>query len=105
VGAQTAEVPEAPGVFKPGLPLRKTTDDSSYRDTLDLPLGVGTFRDERNARAAYNHLVNIGFSPNYEWYGNYLRVVISGIREGEREHIARRLEAAGFVEVWFREER
>ncbi|MDR1446128.1 MAG: hypothetical protein LBI90_04450 [Treponema sp.] len=50
--------------------------------------------------AVYNRLVEAGFSPNYERYGDYLRVVVSGIREGERENVTRRLGAAG---AWFQE--
>jgi hypothetical protein len=66
---------------------------------------VGAFLDERNAMEAYKRLIDAGFSPSYERYDNYFRVVLSRIRAGEIENVAWRLGAAHFSEVFIREER
>jgi hypothetical protein len=65
---------------------------------------VGAFREERNAIAVYNRLVQAGFTAYYARNQNYRRFGVTGIGEREREDVARRLGAAGFFEVLFREE-
>jgi hypothetical protein len=65
---------------------------------------VGAFLDERNAVEAYRRLVSAGFSPAYERYQNYYRIVLTGIRAREVEDIAWRLGAARFTELLLREE-
>jgi hypothetical protein len=66
---------------------------------------VGSFLDEKNAMVAYKRLVEAGFSPSYEHYNNYFRVVLTRIRAGEIENVAWRLGAAQFSEILLREER
>jgi hypothetical protein len=66
---------------------------------------VGAFLDERNAVEAYRRLTAAGFSPAYERYNDYYRVVLSGIRANEIENVAWRLGAANFSEALLREER
>jgi hypothetical protein len=66
---------------------------------------VGAFLDQRNAVDAYNRLVAAGFTPAYEKYNDYYRVVLTGIRASEIENIAWRLGAANFPEALLREER
>jgi cell division protein FtsN len=66
---------------------------------------VGAFLDERNATEAYRRLAEAGFSPGYERYNEYYRIVLTGIRASEIENIAWRLGAANFPEVLLREER
>jgi rare lipoprotein A len=65
---------------------------------------VGAFLDERNAMDAYRRLTSAGFSPSYERYQNYYRIVLTGIRAGEVDNIAWRLGAANFTELLLREE-
>jgi hypothetical protein len=65
---------------------------------------VGAFLDERNAVDAYRRLASAGFSPAYERYQNYYRIVLTGVRAGEIENIAWRLGAANFTELLLREE-
>jgi rare lipoprotein A len=65
---------------------------------------IGAFLDERNAAAAFDRLRAAGFSPVYERYDRYYRVVLTGIGAADVEGVALRLEAAGFQEVLIREE-
>jgi cell division protein FtsN len=66
---------------------------------------VGAFLDQRNAVDAYNRLAAAGFTPVYEKYNDYYRILLPGIRASEIENIARRLGAANFSEALIREER
>jgi cell division protein FtsN len=66
---------------------------------------VGSFLDQANAVNAFDRLRAAGFSPAYEQYNEYYRVVLTGVRAGEMESIARRLGNANFKEALLREER
>jgi hypothetical protein len=66
---------------------------------------VGAFLSEQNAAEAYRRVAEAGLRPSYERYGDYIRVIISGIRAGDVEALARRLGAANFQEVLIREMR
>jgi hypothetical protein len=68
-------------------------------------LQVGAFTVERNAAHTLNRLKDAGFSPNYERHGQYLRVVLSGVRAADVEGYMERIVRAGFSEIWRREER
>jgi hypothetical protein len=68
-------------------------------------LQVGSYLVERNAARAFARLKEAGFSPNYEQHGQYLRVVLSGIRAADVRAYAERIALAGFGEIWCREER
>jgi hypothetical protein len=67
-------------------------------------LQVGAFSNELNAREAVFRLREVGFDPAYELYGGYCRVVLTGIRAVDVEAIIRRVGAAGFMQVFIREE-
>ena len=74
-------------------------DNSCYR------VQVGAFSSSGLAQQCLSRLLSAGFSPTYEPYGNVTRVVLPGIRAAEVPLIVQRLAAAGFNEVWIREER
>jgi hypothetical protein len=63
---------------------------------------VGAYHNVMNAQAAFSRIVSTGLSPAYEQYGNLYRVVISGVKEYDVPEAARRLEAAGFLDLWVR---
>jgi rare lipoprotein A len=65
---------------------------------------IGAYRSTINAREVFDHLVNAGFNPAYERYGDVYRVVLSGVRAYDMNEVARLLGAAGFREVIIREE-
>jgi hypothetical protein len=65
---------------------------------------VGSYRDTWHAREAFDRLTTVGFSPSYEGYGDYIRVVISGVPAGDMPSVARLLGRAGFTEALIREE-
>jgi hypothetical protein len=66
---------------------------------------VGAFLSEQNAAEAYRRVAGTGLQPSYERYGDYIRVVVSGIRVGDLETVAWRLGGANFSEVLIREMR
>lgn len=67
-------------------------------------LQVGAFSNEVNAREAIFRLREVGFEPAYEFYGGYCRVVITGVRAPDIETVVGRIGAAGFGQVFIREE-
>jgi cell division septation protein DedD len=66
---------------------------------------VGSFSNTGLAQQCFQRLQSAGFSPFYEPYGDMYRVLIIGIRAADMEWVVQRLAAAGFSEVWVREER
>jgi cell division protein FtsN len=68
-------------------------------------LQLGAYSNTGNAAQCFQRLVAAGLSPCYEQYGNLHRVVLSGIRAADVSLIIQRLEAAGFTDVWVRQER
>jgi cell division protein FtsN len=66
---------------------------------------VGAFTSNGLAQQCFARLLSAGFSPAYEPYGNVNRIVLPGIRAADMALIVQRLAAAGFSEVWIREER
>ena len=68
---------------------------------------VGAFSKSDLAQQCFSRLASAGFSPAYEPSpaGNMTRVVLPGIRAADVPLIVQRLAAAGFSEVWIREER
>jgi hypothetical protein len=66
---------------------------------------VGAFSSPGLAQQCFSRLLSAGFSPAYEPYGNVNRIVLPGIRAADMALIVQRLAAAGFNEVWIREER
>jgi cell division protein FtsN len=68
-------------------------------------LQLGSYSSTGNAAQCFQRLISNGFSPCYEQYGNLHRVILPGIRAADTPRIIQRLEAAGFAEVWVRQER
>jgi len=71
---------------------------------------VGSFADTNHAQRSFNQLQSAGFNPffeqfNSEQYGAMCRVVIVGIKAADMASVIQRLEAAGFTDVWLREEK
>ena len=65
---------------------------------------VGSFLDREHAQAAFERLIAAGFTPGYERWNEYYRVVIAGIAAGDLPEVTRRLDIAGFSNPWIREE-
>jgi hypothetical protein len=106
-----ASVPPAPVYPGPPPPLYPAPDQPpAYTPPVPpFPPGffriqVGSYSNADNARSVFNHLSAAGFSPSYERYGSFYRVVIPGIPEREIPDISRRLGAAGFQDIWVRPE-
>ncbi|MDR1899474.1 MAG: SPOR domain-containing protein [Treponema sp.] len=93
-----AAVPAVPAPVPVPAPF-SPSGGSRYR------IQVGAFRGEANAAAAFNRLREAGFSPFYERYGGFYRVVLSGVGAAEVEGVTRRLGDAGFRDILIREER
>jgi rare lipoprotein A len=101
-------VPQIPNtaVIPPPLPLRATFipgippagSGKQYR------LQVGSYKIARYALEAFDKLKALGLSPAYERYGEFYRVVLSGIRAETIPSLAEQLGTAGFLEVLIREE-
>jgi len=65
---------------------------------------VGAFKEIRYAEETYKRLKNAGFNPEYEKYGDFYRVVLSGLKQDDLAFVSERLSRAGFREVVLREE-
>jgi hypothetical protein len=65
---------------------------------------VGAYKLEENAVRALTRLKAAGLNPNYERSGEYLRVVLPGVRAADVNNYAEKIGLAGFGEVWCREE-
>lgn len=81
----------------PGIPPAGT--GKYYR------LQVGSYKAARYALAAFDKLKTLGLTPAYERYGEYYRVVLSGVKAEEVPSLTERLGTAGFPEILIREER
>ncbi|MDR0589894.1 MAG: SPOR domain-containing protein [Spirochaetaceae bacterium] len=100
--------PQNQGAYVPPLiPLRATVipgippagTGKRYR------LQVGSYKAPRYALEAFDKLKDLGLTPAYEQYGEFYRVVLSGVRAEEVPSLADQLGTAGFLEVLIREER
>jgi hypothetical protein len=99
-----ASPPRGPAVSR-GSALSAGITGAAIRPGKVYRLQVGAYKVEKNAAGALNRLKDAGFSPNYEPHGQYLRVVLSGVRAADIKSYAERIGRAGFTEVWCREER
>jgi rare lipoprotein A len=68
-------------------------------------LQVGSFLIAANAVRTLNKLKELGLNPAYEKYGDYTRVIFTGIRANDVSAWAEKLGPAGFPEIWCREEK
>ena len=82
--------------FKPAVPEIPT--GKNYR------LQVGAYRQPEHAVEVFEKLKKAGLSPAYERYGDYYRVVLSGVKQEELKIVSERLGIAGFKEVLVKEE-
>ena len=82
--------------FMPAIPEAPT--GKQYK------IQVGAYRQPEYAIEAFEKLKKAGLNPVYERYGDYCRVVISGLRQEELKTISGKLINAGFKEVMLREE-
>jgi hypothetical protein len=96
--------PARPSVSRSPAPSVKITG-AAPRPGRVYRLQVGAFTVEGNAARALSRLKDAGFNPRYEESGQYLRVVLSGVRAADVKAYAERIGRAGFSEIWCREER
>jgi rare lipoprotein A len=66
---------------------------------------IGSFKEARNALAAFERLKEKGLSPVYERNGDFFRVVLSGIPSKEMAAVLEKVQMAGFNDPLLREER
>jgi hypothetical protein len=64
---------------------------------------VGAFVSKTRADQLFAALENAGFSPAHEKFGNWNRIIISGVRGSEVGGMTRRLGSVGVQTVWLRE--
>jgi cell division septation protein DedD len=64
---------------------------------------VGAFAGKAGADRLFARLRDAGFSPAHEKFGNWNRVVISGVRASDVGDMARRLGSMGIKSIWLRE--
>ena len=113
----TVPYESAPSVRTPDIrvtsPPQQTSDPRFIQVLPRLPdpgsgriyrLQVGAFSNEINARDAVFRLRELGFDPAYELYGGYCRVIITGVRSGDVTAVIQRLGAAGFEQIFIRED-
>ena len=83
-------------------PGNKTPDNKMYR------LQVGAFADTAIAQNCFNRLRSMGMNPACEQcaspYGSLRRIVIPAVAAAQVSPLVQRLEAAGFIDIWIREE-
>ncbi|GHT93406.1 hypothetical protein FACS1894140_6480 [Spirochaetia bacterium] len=65
---------------------------------------VGSFLLAANVTQVFNKLKEAGLNPANEKYGQYTRVVLAGIKADDIALCMEKIDAAGFREVWCREE-
>ncbi|MDR2552261.1 MAG: septal ring lytic transglycosylase RlpA family protein [Treponema sp.] len=85
----------APARIMPAVPA---VGSGNYR------VQVGSFANEFGARQFYDLLQRGGFSPAYERYESYIRVVLARVNAADLPEVARRLGLLGIREVWIRKE-
>ena len=85
------------------IPEINIVSNKTYR------LQIGSYRNSRYASDTFEKLKETGLNPAYERYvdsenGEYLRVVLAGIRGIDVQLAAERIKKAGFKEALIREE-
>ncbi|MDR2403269.1 MAG: SPOR domain-containing protein [Spirochaetaceae bacterium] len=100
----------SPQTLSPQTPFRQGGVSARVLPRMPSPgspgiyaVQVGAFMSERNAAEAYRRVAETGLQPSYERYGDYIRVIVSGVRAADLEAIAMRLGSANFQEVLIRE--
>jgi cell division septation protein DedD len=95
--SQSGAGSSTPAVVKviPRLPVQG--DRKLYK------IQVGAFANKSRADQLFIVLQNAGFSPAHEKFGDWNRVIISGIRGSDVSDVTRRLGSVGVKTVWLRE--
>ena len=65
---------------------------------------VGAYKHPEYAVDAFEKLKRAGLNPAYERFGDYFRVVLTGIKQEELGTVSEKLRIVGFKEVLLREE-
>jgi cell division protein FtsN len=74
-------------------PVSGTDADKTYR------IQVGAFKNQEYAANSFNRLQNAGFSPIYERYHDFNRVIVTGIQQEEIDLTLQKLSSLGFNET------
>jgi len=98
-----AAMSPAPTAYNPPINVIPGMPDP-YRNCA-YRVQLGAFSNTGLAQQCFNRLKSAGFTPYYEQYGSMYRVVLVGIKAADMTWVIQRLEAAGFRDVWVREER
>jgi rare lipoprotein A len=62
-------------------------------------LQIGSFKTPKNAVETFDRLSNAGLNPSWEPFGEYYRIVLTGIKSEDVPVIAEKLREAGFKEA------
>ena len=101
-----APAPSAPAArpFFPAPPARIIGNIPPSDSTSTYRIQVGSFRVQGNAVETFVKLRAAGLNPSYEQSGEFIRVVLSGLRAQDIIQTAQSLGNAGFPEVMIRQE-
>jgi cell division protein FtsN len=94
VAAAAPAIPPAPAALPAAVKPNKI-----YR------IQVGSYKEARNALAAFERLKGAGLNPVYERNGEYFRVVLSGVPSEEISAALQKISSSGFRDPLLREER
>jgi len=97
--------PASPVNSQPSLPVKVIPAIPNPYSNSFYRIQVGAFSDAGNAKQCFSRLQSAGLTPAYEPYDNVNRIVVAGIRAADVAAVVQRLAAAGFNEVWIREEK
>jgi hypothetical protein len=76
----------------------------SIENTKLYQIQVGAFKDIQNAERAFTKLTNASLNPVYDTYGDFTRVLVTGISTKDMETSLNKLKMLGFREVWIKED-
>jgi hypothetical protein len=62
-------------------------------------LQIGSFKTPKNAVETFDRLSGAGLSPSWEPFGEYYRIVLTGIKSEDVPVVAEKLGRAGFKEA------
>jgi hypothetical protein len=65
---------------------------------------VGSFRDIRNAEMAFARLGNAALNPAYDTYGDFTRVLVTGVSAKDIPICLNTIRLLGFNEAWIKED-
>ena len=82
--------------FQPAIPEGIT--GKHYR------IQVGAYKHPEYAVETFEKLKKTGLNPAYERFGDYYRVILTGLKQEELKTVSEKLGTAGFREVLLREE-